>query len=99
MLYGCEGTDVWLLLLSALAVTPGASAWRASGILVGTVVVYLLNQARILGLFLTLQSHSPWFGMLHGTIAPLLIVCLVLIFFLAWTGLALHPGFAQRVTP
>lgn len=92
VLYGCEGTDVLMLLLAALLVTP--IAWRARllGLLAGTLFVFAVNQARVLALFFALRSHPAWFGPLHGLVAPLFVVAAVAAFFLAWLRLSATSG-------
>jgi exosortase family protein XrtM len=82
--YGCEGSDVFMLLASALLVAPIPWRRRLTGLLAGTVLVFVLNQARVLALFYTFRRHSPWFGQLHGLIAPLVVVLVVTFFFLWW---------------
>jgi hypothetical protein len=46
--------------------------------------VFAINQIRVLALFFSLRDHPSWFGLLHGLIAPLMVVILVGMFFLAW---------------
>ena len=60
--------------------------WRArlGGVLVGTVLVFVLNQGRILALFYAYRSDKPLFDLLHGTLAPLLLIALSALFFLFW---------------
>jgi exosortase family protein XrtM len=84
VLYGCEGSDVLMLLASALLVAPAPWRDQLVGLAAGTVFVFALNQARVLALYFTLRDHRGWFGPLHGLIAPLAVVVLVGAFFLAW---------------
>ena len=84
VLFGCEGTDVLMVLAAALLVSPVRWKDRLAGLLAGTLTVFLLNQARVLALFFALRSHRIWFGPIHGLIAPLFVVALVTAFFLFW---------------
>lgn len=84
VLFGCEGTDVLMVLAAALLVTPVRWRDRFLGLLAGTIFVFVVNQGRLLALFLALQSRSGWFGPLHGLILPLLVVATVTAFFLGW---------------
>ena len=81
---GCEGTEVLFLLLAAFA--SAALPWRArlGGVLVGTVLVFVLNQGRILALFYAYRSDKALFDLLHGTLAPLLLIACSALFFLFW---------------
>jgi len=84
VLYGCEGTDVLMVLLAALMAAPGSWRGKCSGILAGIVLVYLLNQTRVLALFYAVRRAPAWFGAIHGLIAPMVVVIVVVAFFLAW---------------
>lgn len=81
---GCEGTEVLFLLCAAFA--SAALPWRArlSGVLAGTLLVFMLNQGRILALFYAYRSDKALFDLLHGTVAPLLLIALSALFFLFW---------------
>jgi exosortase/archaeosortase family protein len=85
---GCEGLDALFLLISAMLVAPIAWRMRALGVLVGAVVVFLLNQARILVLFYAYRADHSLFDLLHGAVAPIVVVLLVLAFFYVWLDLA-----------
>jgi exosortase/archaeosortase family protein len=55
---------------------------RAQGILIGTLGVWALNQGRILVLFYANRSDKELFNLLHGTVAPLVLIVLTSIAFL-----------------
>lgn len=84
VLYGCEGTDVLMLLMSALLVAPAPRRDRLIGLAAGAAFVFVINQVRVLALFFSLERYPTWFGSLHGLIAPLAVVVLVVAFFLGW---------------
>jgi len=81
---GCEGTEVLFLLIAAFA--SAQLPWRArlGGLLAGTLLVFVLNQGRILALFYAYRSDKPLFDLLHGTVAPLLLIALSALFFMFW---------------
>ena len=83
---GCEGTEVLFLLYAAFA--SALLPWRArlTGVLAGTALVFLLNQGRVLALFYAYRSDKALFDLLHGTVAPLLLIALSALFFLYWLG-------------
>jgi exosortase family protein XrtM len=84
VLNGCEGSDVLMLLASALLAAPAPWRDKLLGLAAGTAFVFALNQVRVLALYFALRDHRAWFGLLHGLIAPLAVVVLVATFFLAW---------------
>lgn len=96
VLNGCEGTDVAFLLVSAMLVAPIAWRMRAAGVLAGLVLVFALNQARIVTLFYAARAHSTLFDALHGTVTPLLLVVAAAAFYAVWVaGAGRAPGVSE----
>ena len=84
VLFGCEGTDVLMLLVAALLVAPGSWIKRISGLIAGAALVFVVNQARVLALFFAFRLHPSWFGAIHGLIGPTIVVVAVTAYFIAW---------------
>lgn len=78
---GCEGTDIYFLLIAAFAAA--ALPWRprALGLGLGLLLAFALNQARIIALFHAFRSDRGLFEMLHTTILPMLLVAAVGLYF------------------
>lgn len=55
------------------------------GILIGTIVVYIINQIRIVGLFYLVDWDRSFFPVVHTYFAPTLIILIIAGFFLWWT--------------
>lgn len=91
VLNGCEGLDVLFLLWAALAVSGLSWRWWLTGFLVGTPLVWLLNQVRVVALFYANRADKDLFALLHGTVAPLLLIACTLIAFLALMRAGLRP--------
>jgi exosortase/archaeosortase family protein len=98
VLYGCDGSDVWMLLTAGLLAAPMGWRFRLMGLAVGSAVVLVLNQARVLSLFFAIRRHSTWFASLHGLIAPLVVVVLVTAFYWAWLRFSMRRA-SDRATP
>ena len=81
---GCEGVEALFILIAALVTAPLSRKAIISGIFYGTVFVYSFNQLRIISLFYAFRVDKPLFHLLHGTIAPLLLIALAGIFFQFW---------------
>lgn len=84
VLYGCEGTDVLVVLIAALLVAPVRWRARLAGLVAGVAFVFAVNQARLLALFYAFRWHRDWFGSIHGLLAPMMVVIAVTAFFLVW---------------
>lgn len=88
ILNGCEGTETLFLL--AAAIFAFWTSWKSKlkGMLLGTCLIYCLNQARIVTLFFAAQQNRKWFEIIHGYIAPSLIIVLGSVYFLWWAQTA-----------
>ncbi|MDE3010594.1 MAG: exosortase/archaeosortase family protein [Pseudomonadota bacterium] len=84
ILNGCEGAEVLFLMLAAFAVTPLSAAARLLAMLSGTLLVFALNQLRIVVLFYARRSDPGLFADLHGIVLPLLMVLAVAAFHAWW---------------
>jgi exosortase family protein XrtM len=83
---GCEGVEIFLLLVSAIVAFPSSWRARAHGLAIGFVVSYLLSVSRLIALHFTLRySPSAWEA-LHGLILPLGPIVLVTLYFIYWTA-------------
>lgn len=83
VLNGCEGTEVLFLLWAALLAAPLSWRWRLQGALLGVVWVFTLNQMRLLALFYSYRGDREVFNLLHGLVAPGVLVAATLLF-VAW---------------
>jgi exosortase/archaeosortase family protein len=81
---GCEGTETWFLLCAAFAVASLTWRARAAGLALGTVLVFAINQLRILALFYANRSDPEVFNLLHAIVGPIVVVVAVACFFYAW---------------
>lgn len=85
ILNGCEGVEVLFLLVAALCAFPLSPRRRLAGIVAGALFVFAINQVRILALFYAFRADKSLFALLHGTVAPVVVIALTGAFFLAWT--------------
>lgn len=81
---GCDGTEMLFLLLAGFAVAHLSLRARTLGVLAGVPFVWVLNQIRIVALFYANQSHRDLFDVLHGFVAPGVMVLLIAAYFYIW---------------
>lgn len=81
---GCDGMETQFLLIAAFAAAPLTRRARLTGGLIGVLVVCALNEARILALFYSQDGHPELFDVLHGFLAPLIMILAVGAYFCAW---------------
>ena len=56
--------------------------------LCGAVVIFVINQARVLILFYAYRADHLLFDRLHATITPIAVVLLIGLYFYAWLSRA-----------
>lgn len=84
VLNGCEGTDVLFLLAAAFVAFPMPWRSRLAGLGIGLVLVFVLNEVRILALFHAFRSDRALFDLLHGLVAPIVLIAAAAAYFYAW---------------
>lgn len=81
---GCEGLDVLGLWVAAMLVAGLGRRGRLLGLTIGTLIVFGLNQLRLLHLLWLYREQRSWFADAHGLWWPLVLVAAVLGLFLLW---------------
>jgi exosortase family protein XrtM len=84
ILNGCEGLETLFMLIAAFVAYPFSWRARLVGLLMGTVLVFVLNQARIVLLWQSFLHNRALFSALHGTVLPLVMVACCLFFFMVF---------------
>lgn len=82
---GCEGTEALFLLIAAIFACPFGWRVRVIGMLLGTLLIFALNQIRIVSLFYAYRYDQGWFDLLHHKVAPLALIAAGSMFFLLWS--------------
>jgi len=86
ILPGCEGTELFFLLLAGVVAFP--APWRAKllGLVLGLPLVFALNIARVALLYVTVRDAPADFELVHGYVAPTAFVVVLGVFFWCWTA-------------
>lgn len=85
---GCEGTELYLLLIAAVLAFPASWRKRLTGVAAGLLVAFLLNQTRLLALYIALRDHGRHFELMHAYVTPVAAVALLVIAFVYWSSRA-----------
>lgn len=86
VLKGCEGTEIMFMLIAAFAAVVMPWRRRLSGLGLGILLVFCLNQVRLVTLFYVYRSEPSLFNLLHGTVAPIVLILCVGLYALYWMG-------------
>ncbi len=89
ILNGCEGVESILLVIAAIMALPKKVKYKVQAIVLGIVVIYWLNQIRIVMLYYSLRYNHIFFDTLHGFVAPSFIVMIICILFVLYLKVAM----------
>jgi exosortase/archaeosortase family protein len=81
---GCEGVEVMFMLMAAFGAASIPWRRKLAGLGLGVALVFVLNQIRLVALFYAYRSDPELFSLLHGTVAPIVLVLLVGLYAIAW---------------
>ncbi len=94
---GCEGVEMFLLLIAGILAFPATAKHRLRGFLIGAALAYALTLLRLVALHFTLRYSPGAWDMLHGLILPLGPVLLLALYFLHWSGSGEHIAAAHSM--
>ena len=86
VLKGCEGTEIMFMLAAAFAAVVMPWRHRLTGLGLGILLVFCLNQVRLVTLFYVHRSDPSLFNLLHGTVAPIVLIIAVALYVFFWMG-------------
>jgi len=81
---GCDGIELSLLLAAAIVVFPASARRKMAGLAAGLILIALLNYLRVVSLWLIGVHWRAGFDLVHYNLWPLLLICVVLLFFVSW---------------
>jgi exosortase family protein XrtM len=81
---GCEGVEVMFLLIAAIIISPLRLRAKIACMLIGLFYVFFLNQIRLVVMFYAVREHKQLFELVHGIIAPIILVAFTGLFLAFW---------------
>lgn len=88
VLPGCEGTELFFLLIAGVLAFPARWRPKVAGLALGLPLVFALNVVRVAALYVTVRNFPAWFELVHAYLAPTAFVALLGVFFWGWTARA-----------
>jgi exosortase family protein XrtM len=88
---GCEGIEMFLMLVAGIVAFPASWKRRAQGLLLGSILAYALSVARLMTLHYILRYSPGTWEALHGLVLPLGPIVLISLYFMYWSGGGLTP--------
>lgn len=95
---GCEGIEIFLLLVSAVLAFPAGWHARFHGLAIGFVLAYLLSLSRLIALYFTLSYAPGAWEALHGLVLPLGPIIVISLYFIHWLGTISLPNSPDRTS-
>lgn len=93
---GCNGVEAMLILLASIVAFPATLKARALGLLLGALAVQVLNEIRIITLYLLGAYQPRLFDMFHTAVWQIVIIAAAILFFLGWSSRVVSSGLASR---
>ena len=84
ILWGCEGVDGILILISALLAYPARIWEKIIGIVVGSIIIYFSNLFRLVVLYFTVKFKPALFDVMHMYIGQTFYIFVIILFFITW---------------
>jgi exosortase H (IPTLxxWG-CTERM-specific) len=81
---GCDPLDPMVLFGAAVFAFPSKWKQKGPGLLIGSATLLLLNQVRIISLYLVGRSHAEWFYSFHQEWWPAGFVLAAIALWLGW---------------
>jgi len=86
ILPGCEGTELFILLIAGVLAYPASWRQRLRGLAIGLPLAFALNQLRVVLLYGVVRDRPDWFELMHGYLAPTALVVALGAYFWIWSG-------------
>jgi exosortase family protein XrtM len=83
---GCEGVEMFLMLVAGILAFPATLRQRVQGLLLGSMLAYLLSVARLMALHYVLRYSPNAWEALHGLVLPLGPIILMALYFMSWSA-------------
>lgn len=83
---GCNGVEAMLILLASIVAFPARASARVAGLILGALAVQLLNEIRIVSLYLLGAYQPKLFDIFHTAVWQVAIILAAVGFFLLWSG-------------
>jgi exosortase H (IPTLxxWG-CTERM-specific) len=83
---GCNGIEAMLILLAAIGSFPATLRARLTGLGIGALIVQILNEIRIVTLYLIGAYKPALFQVFHTAVWQVVVILAAIVFFLQWSA-------------
>jgi len=86
ILPGCEGTELFILLIAGVLAYPAGLRAKLRGLSLGLPLAFALNQLRVAALYGVVRDEPNLFDLVHGYLAPTALVVALGLYYWVWAG-------------
>ena len=83
---GCEGIEMFLLLVAGILAFPASGRHRLQGLAFGSILAYVLSITRLMALHYILRYSPKAWEALHGFVLPLAPIIVMALYFMRWSA-------------
>ena len=83
---GCEGVEMFLMLVAGILAFPATFKQRVQGLLLGFMLAYALSVGRLMALHYVLRYNPNAWEALHGLVLPLGPIIVMALYFMRWSA-------------
>lgn len=87
---GCDGSEILMLFIAAVIVFPVKFRYRIIGAVLGSIILFFLNQIRIFVLFMINQYSPSDLLTYHDVILPIFFIFATIILWVLWIKWAIR---------
>ena len=87
---GCEGIEGIILIAAAMLAFPAGIRKKCIGVVIGILFIYVLNLARIVGLWFIFRYKPAIFDIMHIYVGQTYIIFFSVLFFIWWSVRGKH---------
>lgn len=85
---GCDGSGAFFLVAAAMLAFRARVQDKILGVIAAFVLIFLLNEARVVGLYFAVAYRPGWFTPLHSYIIPTFLIAAICVQFVIWARFA-----------
>jgi exosortase/archaeosortase family protein len=82
--FGCDGLEAHGIFIAALLAAALPWKRKLTGLLIGTIGIFLINQIRVCGIFLVAGIGADWFYYAHTVVGQTFVIVATMALFLWW---------------
>lgn len=85
---GCDGSGAFFLAAAAMLAFRASLSYKLLGVAAAFALIFVLNEARVIGLYFAVAYRPAWFTPLHSYVIPTFLIAAICLLFVVWARAA-----------